>query len=409
MTREDRTPEEAAEDTAATPAGPAENAGTATATADSVDDADAVPPVTFVEAGPPRASFWTRIDKPVRLGFLVTLGGLLAILLGLSLGSLSTVLIYIAFALFAALGLDPAVRWLEKRGLSRAWSVVAVIVALALVLVVIVLAILPTVIDQIATFVTGIPHTIRNFTHTDFYAWLENQFGVGLTDLVTEVQKFLSDPSRIAQIGGGALQIGTGIATGIATGVSGGLIVLVLTLYFLATLPSMKAGLLRLAPARDRRSIDRISEQITESVGGYVMGMVGLAFINAMIVFLLYLVLGLPFPPLMATVAFLITLIPLVGSVLFWIIGTGIALFSSPLMALIFAAVYVVYMQIEAYVITPRVMSKAIAIPGSLVVIGALVGGTLLGLLGALIAVPVTASILIIVKQVWIPRQDARI
>jgi len=409
MTREDRTPEEAAEGTAATPAGPAENTGTATATADPVDDSDAVAPVTFVEAGPPRASFWTRIDKPVRLGFLVTLGGLLAILLGLSLGSLSTVLIYIAFALFAALGLDPAVRWLEKRGLSRAWSVVAVIVALALVLVVIVLAILPTVIDQITTFVTGIPHTIRNFMHTDFYAWLENRFGVGLTDLVTEVQKFLSDPARIAQIGGGALQIGTGIATGIATGVSGGLIVLVLTLYFLATLPSMKAGLLRLAPARDRRSIDRISEQITESVGGYVMGMVGLAFINAMIVFLLYLVLGLPFPPLMATVAFLITLIPLVGSVLFWIIGTGIALFSSPLMALIFAAVYVVYMQIEAYVITPRVMSKAIAIPGSLVVIGALVGGTLLGLLGALIAVPVTASILIIVKQVWIPRQDARV
>ena len=411
MSREDRTPEEAADDTAAMPAGTAETGGTATATVAPADDsaAEDVAPSKYIEAAPPRASFWTRIDKPFRFGFLATVGGLLAILLGLSLGSLSTVLIYIAFALFAALGLDPAVRWLERHGLSRAWSVVTVIVALALVLVVIVLAILPTVIDQIATFISGIPGTIRNFTHTQFYAWLEGQFGVGLTDLVTEVQKFLSDPSRIAQIGGGALQIGTGIATGIATGISGGLIVLVLTLYFLATLPSIKSGLLRLAPARDRKAIDRISEQIIESVGGYVMGMVGLAFINAVIVFLLYLVLGLPFPPLMATVAFLITLIPLVGSVLFWIIGTGIALFSSPLMALIFAAVYVVYMQIEAYVITPRVMSKAISIPGSLVVIGALVGGTLLGLLGALIAVPVTASILIIIKQVWIPRQDGRV
>lgn len=410
MSREERTPEEAAHETAATPAG----TGTATAedgtaTAAPTADDGGITPRRFVEAAPPRASFWTRIDRPFGFGFLVTLGGLGAILLGLALSNLSTVLIYIAFALFAALGLDPAVRWLEKRGLSRAWSVVAVIAALALVLVVIVLAILPTVIDQIATFVTGIPATIRNFTHTEFYGWLENQFGVGLNDLVTEVQKFLSDPTRIAQIGGGALQIGTGIATGIATGISGGLIVLVLTLYFLATLPSMKSGLLRLAPARDRRSVDRITEQITESVGGYVMGMVGLAFINAVIVFVLYLVLGLPFPPLMATVAFLITLIPLVGSVLFWIIGTGIALFSSPVMALIFAAVYVVYMQVEAYVITPRVMSKAIAIPGSLVVIGALVGGTLLGLLGALIAVPVTASILIIIKQVWIPRQDARV
>jgi len=418
MTRQDRTPEEAADGTAATSAGPAESVATATAIvapadlsapAADADPADDVAPRRYIEAAPPRASFWTRVDKPFRFGFLATVGGLLAILLGLSLGSLSTVLIYIAFALFAALGLDPAVRWLERHGLSRAWSVVSVIVALALVLVVIVLAILPTVIDQIATFVTGIPGTIRNFTHTAFYAWLEGQFGVGLTDLVTEVQKFLSDPTRIAQIGGGALQIGTGIATGIATGISGGLIVLVLTLYFLATLPSMRSGLLRLAPARDRKSIDRISEQIIESVGGYVMGMVGLAFINAVIVFLLYLVLGLPFPPLMATVAFLITLIPLVGSVLFWIIGTGIALFSSPVMALIFAAVYIVYMQIEAYIITPRVMSKAISIPGSLVVIGALVGGTLLGLLGALIAVPVTASILIIIKQVWIPRQDGRI
>lgn len=180
MSREERTPEEAAHETAATPAG----TGTATAedgtaTAAPTADDGGITPRRFVEAAPPRASFWTRIDRPFGFGFLVTLGGLGAILLGLALSNLSTVLIYIAFALFAALGLDPAVRWLENRGLSRAWSVVAVIAALALVLVVIVLAILPTVIDQIATFVTGIPATIRNFTHTEFYGWLENQFGVG--------------------------------------------------------------------------------------------------------------------------------------------------------------------------------------------------------------------------------------
>ena len=112
---------------------------------------------------------------------------------------------------------------------------------------------------------------------------------------------------------------------------------------------------------------------------------------------------------LLAVVAFLITLIPLVGSLLFWVIGTGIALFVNPVSAIIFAAIYLVYMQVEAYVLTPRVMNRAVSIPGSLVVIGALVGGTLLGLLGALVAVPVTASILIIIKKVWIPRQDARV
>ena len=92
---------------------------------------------------------------------------------------------------------------------------------------------------------------------------------------------------------------------------------------------------------------------------------------------------------------------------LYWIFATVLALFSSPVSALIFGIAYLIYIQIEAYVITPRVMSKAISIPGSLVVIGALIGGTLLGLLGALIAVPVTASILLIIKQVFIPRQNA--
>ena len=122
-----------------------------------------------------------------------------------------------------------------------------------------------------------------------------------------------------------------------------------------------------------------------------------------------HLFLGLPFPALMAVVAFCITLIPLVGSVLYWGIATVVALFTNPITALIFAALYLIYMQLEAYVLTPRVMNRAISVPGSLVVIGALVGGTLLGLLGALVAIPITASILLIIKQVVIPRQDAKL
>ncbi|MFK4763113.1 AI-2E family transporter [Microbacterium sp. ZW T5_45] len=350
-------------------------------------------------------SLWTRIDRPFVFGFLVTLGGLAAIVLGLAITSLSTVLIYIALALFAALGLDPAVRFLERRGLSRAVSVVIVILALIVVIGLILWMILPIVIDQIATFVRSVPGMIVEFTRTDLYATLESQFGDQFQQIVADVQRFLTDPGNIAAISGGALKVGTGIATGI----SGVIVVLVLTLYFVATLPGMKTSLLRLAPARDRARAGDIVEQITDSVGGYVMGMVILAFFNALLAFLLYVFLGLPFPPLMATVAFCITLIPLVGSVLFWVIGTGLALFTNPIAALIFGLVYLVYMQVEAYVITPRVMNRAVSIPGSLVVIGALAGGTLLGLLGALVAVPVAASILIIINQVWVPKQDARV
>lgn len=397
MSREEPTPSESEEATASVPADEAVPVVEMVVTP--------TPRRVVIEPMTPSRSFWTRIDKPFAFGFLVTLGGLAAIVLGLAVTSLSTVLIYIALALFAALGLDPAVRFLERRGLSRAASVVVVILGLIVVVGLILWMVLPIVIDQIASFVRSVPGMIQDFTRTDIYATLEQQFGDQFEDLVADIQKFLTDPGNIAAIGGGALKIGAGIASGI----SGAIVVLVLTLYFVATLPGIKTGLLRLAPARDRIRAGEITEQITDSVGGYVMGMVVLAFFNALLAFLLYLFLGLPFPPLMATVAFCITLIPLVGSVMFWIIGTGLALFTNPVAALVFGIVYLVYMQVEAYVITPRVMNRAISIPGSLVVIGALAGGTLLGLLGALVAVPVAASILIIINQVWVPRQDARV
>ncbi|GAB3631782.1 AI-2E family transporter [Microbacterium shaanxiense] len=351
-------------------------------------------------------SFWTRIERPFAFGFLVTLGALAAILLGLALSNLSTVIIYIALALFAALGLDPAVRFLERRGLNRGWGVVIVLLGLIVALGLIIWAIVPVVVTQIATFVKDVPGMIADFQGSDLYATLEDQFGDQFETLVGDVQGFLTDPGNIAAIGGGALQVGASIANGI----SGAVIVLVLIIYFVATLPGIKTAMLRLVPARDRANADIISTQITDSVGGYVMGMVTLAFINAMVVLVLYTVLGLPFPLLLAVVAFLITLIPLVGSLLFWVIGTGIALFGDNIVfALVFAVIYLIYMQVESYFLTPRVMNRAISIPGSLVVIGALVGGTLLGLLGALVAVPVTASILIIIKKIWIPRQDSRV
>lgn len=378
-----------------------------------VDDADTTlesPEVVatahpVVESPTPSRSFWARIDKPFMVGFMVTIGGLVAILLAITLTSLSTVLIYIAFALFAALGLDPAVRFLERRGLSRGLSVLSVILGLVIVLALILLMIVPVVVEQITSFVKSVPGLITDFMHSDIYAVLEKQFGDQFQQLVEDAQKFLTDGKTWQVIGGGALQVGSSIATGI----SGFIVVLVLTLYFVAGLPTMKTALLRFAPARDRARAGSITDQITDSVGGYVQGMVILAFANAIVALILYLVLGLPFPPLMATVAFLVTLIPLVGSVLFWAIGSVIALFADPLHALLFAVIYLVYMQVEAYVLTPRVMNKAVSVPGALVVIGALAGGTLLGLLGALVAVPVTASILIIINQVWLPRQDARV
>lgn len=354
---------------------------------------------------PPSRTFWASLNNPFAVGFSLTLGGLVALLLGLAFSNLSTVIIYVVFALFAALGLDPLVRLLERHRVSRVWGIVTVYAAFALVLVGVLWLIIPTVIRQITQFVKDIPNLISTFQASDTYAWLQDNFGDQVGTIVNQIRSFLTDPGNIAAIGGGVVQVGVTIGTTI----SGLIIVLVLSLYFLASLPTMKVSFTRLAPARSRERISSITEQITDSIGGYLGGMVILAFCNAIITFFLYLFLGLPFPLLLAVTAFCLTLIPLVGSVLFWIVGSVIALFTSPLSALIFAVVYLIYMQLEAYVLTPRVMNRTISVPGSLVVIGALVGGTLLGLLGALVAIPVTASILLIIKQVVIPRQDAKI
>jgi len=354
----------------------------------------------------PARRVWANLSNPFAVGLSLTLGGLVALALGLAFSNLSTVIIYIVFALFAALGLDPIVRWFERHKVTRAWAIVIVYTVFALVLVGVLFLIIPTVVYQISEFVKNIPTTITAFQSSDFYAWLQGMFGGDIVGTLTaQAKKFLSNPANIAAVGGGLFQFGLSIATGI----SGIVIVIVLSLYFLASIPTMKGAFNRLLPARNRPIAARMTDEITDSIGGYLMGMVVLAFANSIVAFFLHLFLGLPYPALMAVVAFLLTLIPLVGSVLFWIVGTSLALFTNPVAALIFAIIYLIYMQVEAYVLTPRVMNHTIAVPGALVVIGALVGGTLLGLLGALVAIPVTASILLIIKQIVIPRQDAKI
>lgn len=356
-------------------------------------------------AADPAPSGWRSLRHPFAFGFFAALGALLAVALGTAFSNLSTVLIYVAFGLFAALGLDPIVRLLERRGLARGWGIVIVIVGLALVLGGVLMLIVPTVVRQVSQFILDVPRLIIEFERGSTYAWLNENFGDAIGDGLDQVQSFLLDPNNIASIGGGVLQVGFTVVSGI----SGAIIILVLSLYFLASLPATKQAFYRLAPAYGRPAVADLTERITDSIGGYLVGMVILASLNATFVFILYLVLDLPFPLLLAVVAFCITLIPLIGTVLFWVIGSTIALFADPLGALIFAAAYLVYMQVEAYVLTPRVMNRVISIPGALVVIGALVGGTLLGLLGALIAIPVTASLLLILKQVIIPRQDAKL
>jgi predicted PurR-regulated permease PerM len=117
---------------------------------------------------------------------------------------------------------------------------------------------------------------------------------------------------------------------------------------------------------------------------------------------------GLPvkYSALLAFIAFVGSLIPLVGTLSGSVVITLLVLlFNGPPSVIAVGIYYLIYMQLEAYVLNPRIMSKAVKVPGVLVVIAVLAGGTLLGPLGALIAIPVAAAILLIVQQVIVPRQ----
>ena len=376
---------------------------------DAAIPAPAPAPVTAPQAASraPHRRLVIDLGHPFVWGFTATVGALIAVSLAGAISSLSTVLVSIGVALFVALALDPLVRWLEGHGMGRGLSIAVVFAAFALMFGGVIALVVPTAIVQITQFARAVPGYISGLQNSD---WFKNLVALtGSSDVyanvLSQAQAWLSDPANLLAIGGGALAVGTGVVNA----VSGTLIVLVLTLYFLASLRTMTSALGRLAPAHARPQLAEITEQITDSVGGYVSGMAILAFSNAVFAFILMLILGVPFAALLAFLALLITLIPMVGPVLFWLLATTVILFTSPLSALIFAAVYFAYMQVEAYVMTPKVMNKAVDIPGSLVLIGAMVGATLLGLLGALVAVPVTASLLMIVNRVYIPRQDAKL
>ncbi|MFD1202132.1 AI-2E family transporter [Leucobacter albus] len=346
------------------------------------------------------------IGKPFALGFTVTLGVLVALVFGDMIGQLSTILMYVVAALFIALGLDPVVRWLERHGVKRALGIGIVFVGFILIIGGILAIVIPMIGNQIAQLVSSAPEIVRNLTSEQWYKDINERFGefVDFNALLKMGQDFIGKPSNWASVAGGVWQAGLGIANGLTAG----LIVLILSLYFLSSLRTIKRGFYSVVPRSGRAKVIDITEQVTKSVGGYVNGMVVLALVNATLGFIMMTIVGVPFAGLVAVGVFLLALIPLIGSVLATVLVSAIALFNSPITALVAAIYYLIYMQLESYLLTPKIMNRVVSVPGSLVVIGALAGGTLLGLLGALIAIPVTAAVLMIIKQVWIPRQDAR-
>ena len=342
--------------------------------------------------------------NPFKLGLLGALGVLVALLIGGIVEQLATVLVYIGVALFLALGLDPIVRFIERK-LPRPAAIAIVVAAVVLAFAGILLAIVPVLVEQISNLIENGPQMVKDFTASAWFTDVSKQFGSTFDDAADGVLSFIKDPGNILNISGGVFAVGAGIASGF-TGVT---IVLILTLYFMASLRSMKKVATRFVPAYQRDTFSGLLEDVSGAVGRYVMGQTSLALINGILSLIFLSIIQAPVPALLALIAFIGSMIPLVGTLIASIINSLICLIVSPVTALIAIIYYLIYMQIEAYVISPRIMSKAVAVPGALVVIAAVAGGALGGILGALVAIPVAASIIIIVQKVVFPTQDRKL
>ncbi|WEK62906.1 MAG: AI-2E family transporter [Candidatus Microbacterium colombiense] len=338
------------------------------------------------------------------LGLLGALGVLVALMIGGIVDQLATVLVYIGVAIFLALGLDPIVSFIERK-LPRPAAVAIVVAVVVLAFAGIILAIVPILVEQITNLIDDGPGMVKDIMAAGWFQDLNSQFGSTLEDAGNGILSFLQDPGNLANIGGGVFAVGAGIAGGF-TGVT---IVLILTLYFMASLRGIKHTAARFVPAYQRDTFSELLEDVSGAVGRYVMGQASLALINGILSLIMLSIIGAPVPALLALIAFIGSMIPLVGTLTASVINSLICLFVSPMTALIAFIYYLVYMQIEAYVISPRIMSKAVAVPGALVVIAAVAGGALGGILGALVAIPVAASIIIIVQKVLFPAQDRKI
>ena len=346
----------------------------------------------------------SMMHNPVAFGFLMTVGVGLALLAYYIFNNVGALVGWVTGAIFIALGLDPIVRRLEAWGIKRNIGVIVVLAGFAGAVAALVMSIGPIISEQASKFVQYAPNIYQNTIDSDWYHELDQRFNI--SSWVNEnVPKFLESTFSSSQVNSFMSSLLSAGST-LAQSVTGVIIVLFLSLYFLTSMNTIKAWGVRLAPGSKRARVKYITDKITDSVGNYVMGQAMVAICNALFAFFTMLFLGFSFPQLMAIVILILAFIPLVGGVVALILTSLILLTQGWSMALWFAMAYFLYLQVEAYLISPRIMARAVSVPAGVAIISVAAGGALWGVLGALIAIPAAASMLILVREVFIPRQD---
>lgn len=310
--------------------------------------------------------------------------------------SARNVLVLVLIALVLAVGLDPGIRWLQRRfrmgrGLATALIMTGVLAFVGFF----VYLVFPPIIREAQAFVSSVPGYISRLRASDgFLGNLEKQFKIS-----RRLQEMAKDVPRLARASFPGI---VGFVGSVAGGIFNFLTILVLTVYFMASMPRIEDGVALLFPAAKRQEYRELMDKATQKIGGYVSGNLTISLVAGIFAFLAFLIIGVPFPAALAMWIAITDLIPSVGALLGAVLCVLAASFVGVGAAVITLIYVLVYQQIENYVIAPRVMKKAVDLSPAAVVISVLIGGALLGFVGALLALPLAAAAKVVVRDLWL-------
>ena len=326
-----------------------------------------------------------------RSGAYVSLGVLAVIAAAAAMYTVRGVLIQVLIALFVAISLDPAVRMLTRRGVRRGLAVLLIFVVALGLMAVFLVAVIPALVHQFQVLVHNFPDYLAQLQdRSSRFRQLSDRFHV-----TSQIETFLA--SLPGRLGNGLLGL-TGRLFGALVST---LTVVVLTIYFMLDLPRLRRGLLRLLPRAHRPQSGRIADIIIDKVGGYMIGGIVTALIAGTSAFIVFTVLGVPYAVPLAIVVAVCDLIPMIGATLGAVIGVLVTLLATELWptTVIVAGFFLVYQQLENYLIVPRIQRSTISLSAAAVLLAALIGGTALGLLGAVMAIPVAAALKVVITE----------
>ena len=308
----------------------------------------------------------------------------------------TSVLILIGLAFFIAAGLDPVVVWLTRHGLKRWLAVVIVILSLFAFIGAFVAAAIPPVSAQTSTLINEMPKYVHQLQdHSSTLGRLNDRYHIE-----QRVSSLLSTKGS-ALVGGviGAGQI-------VISTLSSMLLVAVMTVYFLIGMPQTKLFLYHLVPHSRRPRVVLLGDEIFTKVGGYVLGNVITSFIAGFGTFVWMLAWGIPYPALLGLLVFLLDMIPIIGSMVGGVIVTLVALTVSLPVAIGTLVFYAGYKLAEDYLLVPRIIGHTVKVAPLGGMVAIVLGGVVLGIVGALIALPVAAAIQLILEEVTFRRLD---